>query len=148
MIFFQHFILKYFEWFPLNIRIETILSLTIFVIYFFTFVFLFIFYILHLIRLHLSLFLIVLLSMTSTYYLLIKLKFKWYKKMKNIDPLWFFVMTKGWEMLNVSTFSLSKTITEKDLKGNFSNLKIKELEIEIKDWGLIEFNSNKEFKIL
>lgn len=36
-------------------------------------------------------------------------------------------------MLNVSTFSLSKTITEKDLKGNFSNLKIKELEIEIKD---------------
>ena len=57
-------------------------------------------------------------------------------------------MTKGWEMLNVSTFSLSKTITEKDLKGNFSNLKIKELEIEIKDWGLIEFNSNKEFKIL
>ena len=57
-------------------------------------------------------------------------------------------MTKGWEMLNVSTFFLSKTITEKDLKGNFSNLKIKELEIEIKDWGLIEFNSNKEFKIL
>lgn len=36
-------------------------------------------------------------------------------------------------MLNVSTFFLSKTITEKDLKGNFSNLKIKELEIEIKD---------------